>query len=73
MAVLAGLHWQLTPFYSNIGQPSIDPELMKGALPCRPVSIKPRNNLGVAFPILVGPSLQRAASSMAFTWRFMIS
>ena len=32
-AVLAGLHWQLTPFYSNIGQPSIDPELMKGALP----------------------------------------
>jgi hypothetical protein len=23
----------LTPFYSDIGRPSIDPELMKGALP----------------------------------------
>jgi hypothetical protein len=27
------LHGQLTPFYSDIGRLSIDPELMKGALP----------------------------------------
>jgi hypothetical protein len=32
-AVLAALHWQLTPFYNDIGRLSIDPELMKGALP----------------------------------------
>jgi hypothetical protein len=32
-AVLADLHFQLTPFYSDIGRPSIDPELMKGAVP----------------------------------------
>jgi hypothetical protein len=32
-AVLADLHWQLTPFYNDIGPLSIDPELMKGALP----------------------------------------
>jgi hypothetical protein len=32
-AVLADLHGQLTPFYCDIGRLSIDPELMKGALP----------------------------------------
>lgn len=31
--VLADLHGQLTPFYSDIGGLSIDPELMEGALP----------------------------------------
>jgi hypothetical protein len=32
-AVLADLHGQLTPVYSDIARLSIDPELMKGALP----------------------------------------
>jgi hypothetical protein len=65
-------HGQLTPFYSDIGRLSIDPELNEG-LPfrCRPVSIKPRNNLGVA--LFLGPSLQRAASHQAFARRFLIS
>ena len=40
---------ELRPFYSSIGRPSIDPELMKGALPMQASFNKPRNNLPVAF------------------------
>jgi hypothetical protein len=32
-AVLSGLHEQLKPFYSDIGRPSIDPELEVGCPP----------------------------------------
>jgi hypothetical protein len=48
------LHGQLTPVYSDIARLSIDPELMKGALPMQASSIKPKNNLGIAFSMLVG-------------------
>ena len=34
-AALADLHEQLRPFYSDIGRPSIDPELMIRMHPCR--------------------------------------